>query len=197
MRCKSAVFWQSKRYLSVFSTRTEKEGFCGVFRYRPNYQVGNRSPYEAYFPSGHIPLYSDERFRSVQHSTNDAEDLIICSSYRIPVSMEISSTNSFTAPDCHSCGKFRAPADSLLRDSNNVCPRLQGNRVTTLRVSSHGCDNNSVRSRDGNRVCCICSNKPVMRYRAWLNRAERADRDFTGQVFRFYSLFLPEGHYRT
>jgi hypothetical protein len=29
MRCILAVFWQSKRYLSVFSTRTEKRGFAG------------------------------------------------------------------------------------------------------------------------------------------------------------------------
>jgi hypothetical protein len=29
MRCIPAVFCQSKRYLSVFSTRTEKKGFAG------------------------------------------------------------------------------------------------------------------------------------------------------------------------
>jgi hypothetical protein len=30
VRCKSAVFWQKERLLSVFSTGTEKEGFTGV-----------------------------------------------------------------------------------------------------------------------------------------------------------------------
>ena len=29
VRSKFAVFWQTKRYLGVFSTRTEKEGFTG------------------------------------------------------------------------------------------------------------------------------------------------------------------------
>ena len=29
VRCKSAVFWQTGRFLGVFSTRTEKEGFTG------------------------------------------------------------------------------------------------------------------------------------------------------------------------
>jgi hypothetical protein len=28
-RCKSAVFWQTDQYLTVFSTRTEKEGNTG------------------------------------------------------------------------------------------------------------------------------------------------------------------------
>jgi hypothetical protein len=28
-RCKSGVFWQTERYLGVFSTRTEKGGFLG------------------------------------------------------------------------------------------------------------------------------------------------------------------------
>ena len=31
VRCKSAVFWQTDQYLTVFSTRTEKEGNTGFF----------------------------------------------------------------------------------------------------------------------------------------------------------------------
>jgi len=33
-RCKSALFWQTERKLSVFSTRTEKEGFTGFFAHK-------------------------------------------------------------------------------------------------------------------------------------------------------------------
>jgi hypothetical protein len=43
-RCKSALFWQTERQLSVFSTGTEKEGFAGfsVCQITIRKQVGAR-----------------------------------------------------------------------------------------------------------------------------------------------------------
>ena len=43
-RCKSAVFWQTGQYLAVFSTRTEKEGYYGVFWECLTYQKEEKEP---------------------------------------------------------------------------------------------------------------------------------------------------------
>ena len=58
MRCKSALFWQSKRDLSVFSTRTEKGGFTGFSVFDRIIWMGNGARFGLISPQGPDHLIS-------------------------------------------------------------------------------------------------------------------------------------------
>jgi hypothetical protein len=55
VRCKSAVFWKTERYLGVFSTGTEKEGFTGVSIQHVRIEVGIGARIGLIFPWICIP----------------------------------------------------------------------------------------------------------------------------------------------
>jgi hypothetical protein len=57
-RCKSAVFWQSKQDLSVFSTRTEKEGFAGFSLWQVRIKKGIGARIGLIFPHVICPRIS-------------------------------------------------------------------------------------------------------------------------------------------
>jgi len=54
-RSKSAVFWQMGRYRSLFSTRTEKKDFAGIFGRGPGRKPGKGAQFGLIFPHGLEP----------------------------------------------------------------------------------------------------------------------------------------------